>query len=56
MTVFERTAARRAIAAAASSVATKRSLVGTLEALARLGFAVSHRVTGELLHHLGYSL
>ena len=26
------------------------------EALARRGFAVSHRVTGELLHHLGYNL
>jgi hypothetical protein len=26
------------------------------EALARRGFAVSHRVVGELLHHLGYSL
>ena len=26
------------------------------EALAQRGFAVSHRVVGELLHHLGYSL
>jgi hypothetical protein len=26
------------------------------EALAQKGFAVSHRVAGELLHHLGYSL
>ena len=26
------------------------------EALTRRGFAVSHRVAGELLHHLGYSL
>jgi transposase len=26
------------------------------EALARQGFSVSHRVVGELLHHLGYSL
>ncbi len=26
------------------------------EALGRQGFAVSHRVVGEMLHHLGYSL
>jgi hypothetical protein len=26
------------------------------EDLARRGFVVSHRVVGELLHHLGYSL